>query len=51
VEAADVIGQNRVSLHLRYLQTLIRVAAEHNHTFVVPIPLVRSFAFAFSILY
>jgi len=39
VEAADVVGGNKVSLHLRYLQTLIRISAEHNHTYIVPIPI------------
>ncbi|KAL3104163.1 hypothetical protein niasHS_002190 [Heterodera schachtii] len=39
VQAADVIRGNKVSLHLRYLQTLIRIAAVHNHTYVVPVPL------------
>lgn len=39
VEAANVVAGNRVSLQLRYLQTLIRISAQHNHTYVVPIPL------------
>ncbi|KAF7638833.1 Protein unc-1 [Meloidogyne graminicola] len=39
VQAADIVSGNKVSLHLRYLQTLIRISSQHNHTFVVPIPL------------
>jgi erythrocyte band 7 integral membrane protein len=34
VEAADVIASNKVSLHLRYLQTLIRISSQYNHTYV-----------------
>jgi len=39
VQAADVIKENRVSLHLRYLQTLSTVASEHNRTIVIPVPM------------
>nr|CAD2171467.1 unnamed protein product [Meloidogyne enterolobii] len=39
VQAADIVCGNKVSLHLRYLQTLIRISSQHNHTYVVPIPL------------
>jgi len=38
VTAADMITQNKVGLQLRYLQTLSSVAAEHNHTIVIPFP-------------
>uniref|UniRef100_A0A8R1XWS5 PHB domain-containing protein n=2 Tax=Onchocerca TaxID=6281 RepID=A0A8R1XWS5_ONCVO len=38
-EAASTIGSSSVSLQLRYLQTLTRVAAEHNSTIVIPIPI------------
>lgn len=38
-EAAAVIGDSKVSLQLRYLQTLTNVAAEHNQTIVVPFPM------------
>ncbi|VDM38162.1 unnamed protein product [Toxocara canis] len=38
-EAAGVIGDSNVSLQLRYLQTLTDVAAEHNSTVVVPVPM------------
>uniref|UniRef100_A0A0N5AI98 PHB domain-containing protein n=1 Tax=Syphacia muris TaxID=451379 RepID=A0A0N5AI98_9BILA len=38
-EAAAVIGNSKVSLQLRYLQTLTNVAAEHNQTIVVPFPM------------
>uniref|UniRef100_A0A1I7SD72 PHB domain-containing protein n=1 Tax=Bursaphelenchus xylophilus TaxID=6326 RepID=A0A1I7SD72_BURXY len=39
VEAADVIRENKVSLHLRYLQTMSHIAVEHNKTIVFPIPM------------
>ncbi|KAH7728176.1 CRE-STO-5 protein [Aphelenchoides avenae] len=39
VQAADVIKENKVSLHLRYLQTMAHVAHEHNHTIVLPVPM------------
>uniref|UniRef100_A0A914S409 Band 7 domain-containing protein n=1 Tax=Parascaris equorum TaxID=6256 RepID=A0A914S409_PAREQ len=38
-EAASIIGDSSVSLQLRYLQTLTDVAAEHNSTIVVPVPI------------
>ncbi|VDD97677.1 unnamed protein product, partial [Enterobius vermicularis] len=38
-EAASVIADSKVSLQLRYLQTLTNVAAEHNRTIVVPFPI------------
>uniref|UniRef100_A0A915MH76 Band 7 domain-containing protein n=1 Tax=Meloidogyne javanica TaxID=6303 RepID=A0A915MH76_MELJA len=34
VQAADIVCGNKVSLHLRYLQTLIRISSQHNHTYV-----------------
>ncbi|KAI1724474.1 SPFH domain / band 7 family domain-containing protein [Ditylenchus destructor] len=39
VMAADVIRQNKVALHLRYLQTMAHIAAEHNQTIVIPLPM------------
>jgi regulator of protease activity HflC (stomatin/prohibitin superfamily) len=43
-EAAAVIAKQPTSMHLRFLQSLVEVAAENNHTVVLPIPvdLVRS---------
>ena len=37
--AADVMSVNPVTLQLRYLQTLVEVAAENNSTLVFPIPI------------
>lgn len=37
-DAADVIGRNPVALQLRYLQTLVEIAAEKNSTTIFPIP-------------
>ena len=37
-EAAQVMGQQPAAIHLRFLQSLVSVAAENNHTVVVPIP-------------
>jgi len=37
--AADIFGQNPVTLQLRYLQTLVEVAAEKNSTIVFPLPI------------
>jgi regulator of protease activity HflC (stomatin/prohibitin superfamily) len=44
-EAAAAIGQNPVTLQLRYLQTLTEVASEKNSTLVFPLPidLIRPF--------
>jgi regulator of protease activity HflC (stomatin/prohibitin superfamily) len=44
-EAAHVISQNSAALQLRYLQTLVEIAAEKNSTtlFPIPIDLVMSF--------
>jgi regulator of protease activity HflC (stomatin/prohibitin superfamily) len=38
-EAAEVIGKQPNAMHLRFLQSLVQVAAENNHTFVLPIPI------------
>ena len=38
-EAANVIGQNPAALQLRYLQTLLEIAAEKNSTTIFPIPI------------
>ncbi len=38
-EAADVISRNPIALQLRYLQTLVEVAAEKNSTTIFPIPI------------
>jgi regulator of protease activity HflC (stomatin/prohibitin superfamily) len=36
--AAEVIGKEPSSMHLRFLQSLVQVAAENNHTVVLPVP-------------
>lgn len=38
-DAADVIGRNPAALQLRYLQTLVEIAAEKNSTTIFPIPI------------
>ena len=38
-EAADVIGQNPVTLQLRYLQTLREIGVDQNSTVVFPMPI------------
>lgn len=38
-DAADVISRNPVALQLRYLQTLVEIAAEKNSTTIFPIPI------------
>lgn len=38
-EAANVMSQNPVALQLRYLQTLVEVAAEKNSTTIFPVPI------------
>ena len=38
-DAAEVIGKQPTAMHLRFLQSLVEVAAENNQTVVVPIPL------------
>ncbi len=37
-EAADVMGQNPITLQLRYLQTLSEMASETNSRTIIPIP-------------
>jgi regulator of protease activity HflC (stomatin/prohibitin superfamily) len=37
-DAAEIIAKEPVAMHLRFLQSLVQVAAENNHTVVVPIP-------------
>jgi regulator of protease activity HflC (stomatin/prohibitin superfamily) len=36
--AAEVIAKQPSSMHLRFLQSLVQVAAENNHTVVLPVP-------------
>ena len=38
-DAADIMSQNPVSLQLRYLQTLVEIAAEKNSTTIFPVPI------------
>ena len=38
-DAANVMNQNPVALQLRYLQTLVEIAAEKNSTTIFPIPI------------
>jgi regulator of protease activity HflC (stomatin/prohibitin superfamily) len=38
-QAASTIGQTPVGIQLRYLQTLVEVAAERNSTTIFPIPI------------
>ena len=38
-DAADIIGRQPTAMHLRFLQSLVQVSAENNHTIVVPIPI------------
>jgi len=38
-DAADVVSRNPAALQLRYLQTLVEIAAEKNSTTVFPIPI------------
>ena len=37
-DAAEVIAQQPTAIHLRFLQSLVQVAAENNHTVVLPLP-------------
>ena len=37
-DAAEIIAKQPTAIHLRFLQSLVQVAAENNHTVVVPIP-------------
>jgi regulator of protease activity HflC (stomatin/prohibitin superfamily) len=43
--AAEIIAKQPSSMHLRFLQSLVQVAAENNTTIVLPIPvdLIASF--------
>ncbi len=38
-EAADVLMDSPLALHLRYLQTLSAISAEKNSTIIFPLPL------------
>ena len=38
-EAADIMGQHPISFQLRFLQTLVEVAAENNATIIFPLPI------------
>ncbi|MBM4134327.1 MAG: slipin family protein [Nitrospira sp.] len=38
-DAAQVMGQNPIALQLRYLQTLVEIAAEKNSTTIFPVPI------------
>jgi hypothetical protein len=38
-DAATVMSQNPISLQLRYLQTLVEIAAEKNSTTIFPLPI------------
>ncbi|HEY7217950.1 MAG TPA: slipin family protein [Candidatus Binatia bacterium] len=37
-DAAEIIGKQPNAMHLRFLQSLVEVSAEKNHTIVLPIP-------------
>src|SRR3989304_2620755 len=37
-DAAEIIARQPNAIHLRFLQSLVQVSAENNHTVVVPIP-------------
>ena len=37
-EAAEIIAQQPHAMHLRFLQSLVQVSAENNHTIVLPLP-------------
>jgi regulator of protease activity HflC (stomatin/prohibitin superfamily) len=37
--AAEIIAKQPSSMHLRFLQSLVQVAAENNHTVVLPLPI------------
>jgi len=38
-DAAALMGQNPIALQLRYLQTLVEIAAEKNSTTIFPVPI------------
>jgi regulator of protease activity HflC (stomatin/prohibitin superfamily) len=37
-DAAEVISKDPTTMHLRFLQSLVQVASEHNQTIVLPVP-------------
>ena len=37
-DAAEVIAKQPIAMHLRFLQSLVQVSAENNHTVIVPLP-------------
>jgi regulator of protease activity HflC (stomatin/prohibitin superfamily) len=37
-DAAEIIAKQPSAMHLRFLQSLVQVSAENNHTIVVPMP-------------
>jgi hypothetical protein len=37
-DAADQLSGSSTAVHLRFLQTLVRISSTKNHTLVVPIP-------------
>ena len=38
-DAAEIIGKEPIAMHLRFLQSLVQVSAEKNHTIVLPVPI------------
>jgi regulator of protease activity HflC (stomatin/prohibitin superfamily) len=38
-EAAEIIAKEPIAMHLRFLQSLVQVSAEKNHTIVLPVPI------------
>ena len=38
-EASEIMSRSPMSLHLRYLQTLIEIGADKNSTTVFPVPM------------
>ena len=38
-DAAEIIGKEPIAMHLRFLQSLVQVSAEKNHTIVFPVPI------------
>ena len=52
-DAAEVIAKQPTAIHLRFLQSLVQVSAENNHTVIVPLPVdivTQMFAKAASLL-
>ncbi len=37
-DAAEIIAKHPAAMHLRFLQSLVQVSAENNHTIVLPVP-------------